>query len=57
MRAGLKPSTLTWPDEISVRPSIIRMVVVLPAPFGPSRPNTSPLRMPNEIGSTATALP
>ena len=33
------------PEDISVRPSIIRIVVVLPAPFGPSRPNTSPLAM------------
>jgi hypothetical protein len=56
-RAGSKPSTLTLPDEMSVRPSIIRMVVVLPAPLGPSRPNTSPLAMLKEMLSTAFALP
>jgi len=31
-----------FPALISLRPSSIRMVVVLPAPFGPSRPKISP---------------
>ena len=38
-------------------PAIIRMVVVLPAPFGPSRPNNSPLGTSSEIPSTAVNLP
>ena len=41
-RAGLKPSTLTSPLEMSVSPSSIKIVVVLPAPFGPSSPKISP---------------
>jgi hypothetical protein len=32
-------------------------VVVLPAPFGPSRPNTSPDRTEKLIPSTATSSP
>ena len=39
---GLNPSTLNLPLEGVINPSIMRMVVVLPAPLGPSQPNTSP---------------
>ena len=39
---GVVASTRAWPSEMSVSPSSIRMVVVLPAPFGPSRPKISP---------------
>src|SRR5262245_12125624 len=35
----------------------MRMVVVLPAPLGPSRPNVSPCATSNETPSTATRLP
>jgi len=42
---------------ISVRLSIMRMVVVLPAPFGPNRPKISPRPTVNEIPFTATARP
>jgi hypothetical protein len=45
------------PDDISVRPSIIRIVVVLPAPFGPSSPNTSPRAMSKLMASTTLTQP
>ena len=35
----------------------MRMVVVLPAPLGPSRPKISCLRMPKETPSTAVSPP
>ena len=40
--AGSWPSTLTSPAERIRKPSRISIVVVLPAPFGPSRQTTSP---------------
>ena len=40
----VRPSTCTSPESGSVRPSQISIVVVLPAPFGPSRPKHSPAR-------------
>ena len=52
-RTGSKPSTSTDPPLVSVRPSIIRMVVVLPAPFGPSSPKISPCRISKSMESTA----
>ena len=42
--AQRSPSTSTSPESGSVRPSQISIVVVLPAPFGPSRPKHSPGR-------------
>jgi hypothetical protein len=36
-----------------VRQAIIRMVVDLPAPFGPSNPKASPRRTLKSIASTA----
>ena len=51
------PSTFAVPAVGSVRPSNIRIVVVLPAPFGPSRPNTSPRSMRSDRWSTATLSP
>jgi hypothetical protein len=41
-KAGSTPSTLTSPAERIRKPSRISMVVVLPAPFGPSSVMTSP---------------
>ena len=38
-------------------PAIIETVVVLPAPFGPSRPTSCPRSTVNETSSTATSLP
>ena len=38
----LLPSISTSPSVMSISPTIIRIVVVFPAPFGPKNPNTSP---------------
>jgi hypothetical protein len=38
-------------------PAIMRIVVVLPAPFGPSSPNSSPRGTSSEMPSTAVNLP
>src|SRR5690242_10542450 len=40
-----------------MNPVIIRMVVDLPAPFGPRKPKTSPRSTPNEISLTASFAP
>src|SRR5580658_6759423 len=48
------PSNSTSPESGSVRPSQISMVVVLPAPLGPSRPKHSPVRTSRSRPSTAT---
>ena len=47
------PSTFTLPEVGRSRVVIILMVVVLPAPFGPSMPNSSPLFTSKEMWSTA----
>src|SRR5699024_3176794 len=44
----LFPKIRTSPSESFINPTIIRMVVVLPAPFGPMKPNTSPLGIEND---------
>ncbi len=51
------PATVADPElgEISV-PSVLT-VVVLPAPFGPRKPNTSPYATSNETSSKATRSP
>ena len=36
------PSKTTVPPSASIRPIVMRKLVVLPAPLGPSRPTTSP---------------
>ena len=51
------PKISTWPDSGVSRPEIIEMVVVLPAPFGPSKPKISPAATSNETPSTALVLP
>src|ERR1041385_8729872 len=38
------PQTVTRPKVGRIRPTSMRMVVVLPAPFGPRKPKTSPCR-------------
>ena len=48
--SGSKPRTETCPLVRERRPSRISTVVVLPAPFGPSRPKTSP-RLDFEVDS------
>jgi hypothetical protein len=42
------PATSTRPDVAAVNPAIIRMLVVLPAPFGPRKPRISPSETVNE---------
>ena len=51
------PATTTSPPSRSSRPAIIEIVVVLPAPFGPSSPYVSPAPMWNPTPSTATSSP
>src|SRR6186997_1906362 len=46
----------TVPDEGTISPASIRRVVVLPAPFGPSKAKISPAASSNERSSTATRL-
>jgi hypothetical protein len=50
-------SNRTCPSEISVNPSIIRMVVVLPEPLGPSSPKISPRPAENEMPLTTVVWP
>jgi hypothetical protein len=42
------------PEVETTYPANILKVVVLPAPFTPSRPNTSPFETPKDRLSTAT---
>src|ERR687888_404676 len=50
---GLRPYTCTEPSVGWARPSSMSTVVVLPAPFGPSRATTSPGRMRRLMPSPA----
>src|SRR5690242_3716091 len=54
---GGRPYTRTPPAVGVDRPSSMSMVVVLPAPFGPSRATTSPGRIRRLIPSTAVTGP
>src|SRR5580704_12720228 len=45
------------PESGANRPTTIFIVVDLPAPFGPKRPNTSPAATEKLTSSTATTLP
>ena len=56
-RVNVSPSIATVPDEGGISPPSIRSVVVFPAPFGPSSPNTSPPWTVNVTLSTATRSP
>src|SRR3954465_11345539 len=51
------PSTRTSPLSGVTSPAIIETVVVLPAPFGPSRPTSVPRSTVNDTSSTATSEP
>src|SRR5215210_2371059 len=53
----LKPPTEISPAEGGMNPVIIRMVVDLPAPFGPRKPSTSPFSTVKETPFTATFGP
>src|SRR3954452_14865763 len=50
---GSSPRTRHWPPVGCNRPLNIFNVVVLPAPFGPRKPTTSPGSMVNDTESTA----
>src|SRR5687767_10052891 len=52
-----KPATRASPDVGASRPFSILIVVVLPAPFGPRKPNTSPVRTLKLTPSTAVKSP
>src|SRR5204862_2896219 len=51
------PFRNTSPSVGSSIVAMIRIVVVLPAPLGPTNPNTCPPSNANEMSSTATVLP
>src|SRR6185503_21058981 len=51
------PSTSIVPPLGWIRPSAIRIVVVLPAPFGPRKPNSSPRSTVRSRPSTAASSP
>src|SRR5438132_8890001 len=54
---GGRPKTETLPPVGRKRPSISRMVVVLPAPFGPRKPKVSPARTEKEALSIPRRRP
>ena len=51
------PRRSTLPESGVSKPVAIAMAVDLPAPLGPSNPNTSPAPTSNESPSTATTAP
>src|SRR5579871_831848 len=51
------PHTTAVPELGARKPVIIFMVVDLPAPLGPRKPNTSPRRTASDTSSTATIDP
>src|SRR4029079_10473265 len=55
--AGSMPMTLRTPLVIGETQPIIRMVEVLPAPFGPRNPNDSPVATSKSTASTAVKSP
>src|ERR1700761_5769053 len=48
-----RPSKLMVPELAGVTPQTVLTSVVLPAPFGPIRPSTSPLPTENETSRSA----
>src|SRR5207302_3883756 len=48
---------VTWPEVGLIKPTSIRIVVVLPAPFGPRKPKISPRWSSNETSSTMVLSP
>ena len=56
-RAGSRPRTRTEPESGAWKPSQISMVVVLPAPLGPSSAVISPCPAVMEKPSTAVVAP
>src|SRR6185503_19406794 len=55
--ATSKPPTATLPSVGGMKPVIIRMVVDLPAPFGPRKPRISPRSTENVTPATARFVP
>src|SRR5713101_8349642 len=53
----LNPPTETSPPDGGMNPVIMRIVVDLPAPFGPRKPSTSPFFTVNDTPSTAIVAP
>ncbi len=51
------PSQRTSPASAASTPSAMRMVVVLPAPLLPTKPNSSPARTSNVVSRKATTSP
>ena len=51
------PYSRTWPDVGCSKPAIIRSVVVLPQPDGPSSEKNSPVSIARSTRSTAWTLP
>ncbi|MNC98292.1 hypothetical protein D3C83_162080 [compost metagenome] len=51
------PATFTVPEDAGMKPVMMRIVVVLPAPFGPRKPRISPLAAVNEMSLMATMSP
>ena len=47
------PKSVTWPSSGSIMCMIIRIVVDLPAPFGPSSPKTPPVGTSSDSAWTA----
>src|SRR5256885_8135011 len=56
-RRTSKPQIVTLPAVGLIRPTSMRMVVVLPAPLGPRKPKTSPGLSEKETASTIVRLP
>src|SRR5207245_2877748 len=57
LATGSRSSTRIAPASAASRPHISRMVVVLPAPSGPIRPNISPRSTDSDSASTAVVRP
>src|SRR6202007_1807494 len=51
------PPMLILPEVGGMKPVTMRMVVDLPAPFGPRKPSTSPRSTLKEMSSTARFAP
>ena len=47
------PITVSSPEVTGDEQAIMRMVLVLPAPFGPRKPNASPTRTSKSMALTA----
>ncbi len=56
-RTASLSSTVIVPSVGAIDPVSIRIVVVLPDPFGPRNPNTSPQATSNVMPSTAANVP